>query len=209
MSICSIAGCGKYTKARSMCAKHFKEDRLAKAPPCSREGCDRKAYVKGECQKHYMQTYKPAWRAEHPEKELIYDRKHKKRNGPALREKAKGYYYRDHEQSKARLRERNKAAYQRDPEPFRASRLKYVFGITKWQYEEMFRQQEGKCAICKKDSSEETKRLAVDHCHKTGFVRGLLCSRCNTGIGQLRDDPDLLVEAACYIVKHRELQAAS
>lgn len=206
MSVCSVTGCGKTTKARSMCGRHLKEDRLAKAPPCSRNGCDRKAYVKGECQKHYMQTYKPAWRAEHPEKELAYDRKYKKQNAEMLREKSKKSYYKDHEQSKAKIRERNKAAYQRDPKAFRASRLKSVYGISLNKYEEMVQQQEGKCAICKKRQSEEKRRLSIDHCHNTGQIRDLLCSRCNLGIGYFRDDPDLLIEAACYITRHRLAQ---
>lgn len=77
------------------------------------------------------------------------------------------------------------------------------FGITRQEYAELFHKQDGKCAIC--NSPETAKRLgkikalAVDHDHKTGRVRGLLCSDCNTGIGKLKDDPKVLQSAIRYL----------
>lgn len=69
----------------------------------------------------------------------------------------------------------------------------------------MVRKQHNKCAIC---GNKETKKLhgkvvslAVDHCHKTGKVRGLLCQNCNHGIGMLKDDPKLLKNAIIYLSK--------
>jgi Autographiviridae endonuclease VII len=71
------------------------------------------------------------------------------------------------------------------------------FGITEDQYHGMFDRQLGLCAICHKP--ENDIKLAVDHCHDTGKVRGLLCKRCNMGIGLLGDNPDTLISAAMYL----------
>lgn len=63
--------------------------------------------------------------------------------------------------------------------------LKKLYGITVEQYNEMLESQGGVCAICHDNNIRELK-LAVDHDHETGKVRGLLCDRCNRGIGLLR-----------------------
>lgn len=73
-----------------------------------------------------------------------------------------------------------------------------TYGITAEDYEEMLARQGGKCCVC--GGLNRGRRLAVDHDHETGRVRGLLCNRCNTAIGLLREDPDLLAEALVYLV---------
>ena len=85
-------------------------------------------------------------------------------------------------------------------------RLKRKFDITVEQYNEMFIEQHGVCAICCEPERTETKDgkkqwLAVDHNHKTGVVRGLLCSNCNTGLGLLGDSTELLKSAIKYLTK--------
>lgn len=82
---------------------------------------------------------------------------------------------------------------------FRDRHLKSRYGISESRYEEMYREQHGRCAIC----HEPHDRLAVDHCHSTGKVGGLLCDPCNHGLGRFRDDPDLLLNALGYLRKHR------
>ena len=62
-------------------------------------------------------------------------------------------------------------------------------------YVDLFEAQQGLCGICK----EPMKRPLLDHCHKTMEVRGLLCSNCNVGLGQFKDNPDLLKAALFYI----------
>lgn len=59
------------------------------------------------------------------------------------------------------------------------------------------------CAICGASSTENGRRLCVDHCHTTGRVRKLLCDRCNRGLGFSHDNPDTLTSAARYIRTHR------
>lgn len=72
-------------------------------------------------------------------------------------------------------------------------RLKFEYGITLEQYDIMFKAQDGLCLICKKPEQTKT-RLAVDHCHTTGKVRGLLCKKCNS---------------ALYILERKELREAA
>lgn len=74
--------------------------------------------------------------------------------------------------------------------------LKKLYGITVDQYNEMLVKQNGVCAICREKSQ---KTLDVDHCHKTNQVRGLLCNRCNTGLGNYKDDAVRLRAAAEYL----------
>jgi len=64
----------------------------------------------------------------------------------------------------------------------------------------MEQRQDFVCAICK-GPPEDT--LCVDHCHDSGRVRGLLCRKCNTGLGSFRDEPDLMLKAIKYLEAHR------
>jgi hypothetical protein len=77
------------------------------------------------------------------------------------------------------------------------------FGITAEEYDALLVKQEYKCAICQLSETAtrrgELKQLAVDHCHDTGRIRGLLCQRCNVGLGQFQDDAELLRAAISYM----------
>jgi hypothetical protein len=93
--------------------------------------------------------------------------------------------------------------YQKNKDSVRGTQFKRKYGISVSDYDRMFLQQSGLCAICSSQSNDG-RRLHVDHCHDTGKVRGLLCNRCNKGLGLFRDDPDLLSIAAGYIVEHED-----
>jgi len=75
--------------------------------------------------------------------------------------------------------------------------LRETYDITLEDYDALLRRQHGRCAICGR--IPQKMRLAVDHDHETGGVRGLLCQRCNTGIGHLGDDPERCDRAAAYL----------
>lgn len=79
--------------------------------------------------------------------------------------------------------------------------LKRLYGITKEDHDRMYRSQGGVCAICASVPSGPGSRgiLHVDHDHATGKVRGLLCWKCNVGLGNLRDDPAILRAALVYL----------
>ncbi len=90
------------------------------------------------------------------------------------------------------------------------SDLKKSFGITLEDYNKMKDVQGDRCAICGQtektinSNSRKTQALAVDHCHATGAIRGLLCAQCNNGLGRFKDSPELLEKAAEYIRKHTQ-----
>ena len=87
----------------------------------------------------------------------------------------------------------------------RKYQLKYNYGITEEDYNFMLQQQGGKCAICSSDKpTGKWKVFAVDHCHHTNVIRGLLCNECNRGIGLLGDDSQRLRAAANYLDKTNE-----
>ena len=81
----------------------------------------------------------------------------------------------------------------------RDSKLKRTYGISYQEYLTMLEAQGGCCAICGTSDTGKRKAFAVDHNHETGAIRGLLCSNCNTGIGNLRDDVGLLERAIDYL----------
>ncbi len=76
--------------------------------------------------------------------------------------------------------------------------LKYHYGITLELYNEFLASQNGLCAICHK-TCISGRKLAVDHDHDTNKIRGLLCSKCNTGIGLFEDNVILLENAIAYL----------
>lgn len=80
----------------------------------------------------------------------------------------------------------------------RTTILKNRYGITEDDYDRMFVQQDGLCAICRKPSMRQN--FDVDHDHESGKVRGLLCNNCNRGLGHLQDSV-LVLEAAIRYLK--------
>ncbi len=86
------------------------------------------------------------------------------------------------------------------------------YGISLAEYEAMYVEQEGRCAICRGEESRFIKRnragkrmLCVDHDHETGEARGLLCGDCNVALGAFRDDPDIIDKAISYLQYHNAL----
>lgn len=85
----------------------------------------------------------------------------------------------------------------------RSVRLLHTFGITIENYNSIFTEQEGCCYICRKPQIELNKPLSIDHCHKTGKIRGLLCNLCNTSIGGFRNNVVSLENAINYLKIHQ------
>lgn len=80
--------------------------------------------------------------------------------------------------------------------------LKRKYGIGLDDFNKMLQDQEGHCALCPSTpDSQKNGTLVVDHCHKTGAVRGLLCNPCNTAIGLLREDRSILEKAIGYLTE--------
>jgi hypothetical protein len=71
--------------------------------------------------------------------------------------------------------------------------------FTDKDFDRWYQVQYGKCAICGKDESSFKRKLAVDHNHKTGIVRGLLCFKCNKGLGHFDEKPELFLKIIKYL----------
>ena len=95
-----------------------------------------------------------------------------------------------------KFRESNKELLK---ERTRGYNLKRKFKLTVEEYDSMLLSQKGCCAICKSSECATGRRLSVDHCHTTGIIRGLLCQSCNTALGKLKDDINVLKEAVKYL----------
>jgi hypothetical protein len=118
----------------------------------------------------------------HYEKEKLSNKKYKEKNKELIREKQRKF---------------NKE----NPIKRKNSMLKYQYGITLIDYNKMFEQQKGKCAICKRHQNNLTRTLSVDHNHKTNKVRALLCVTCNTDVSVVENR---LEEMLNYLNKHRK-----
>jgi len=81
----------------------------------------------------------------------------------------------------------------------RSSEFMRLYGITIEEYEAMCEEQQGLCKICNNPESIDGRSLAVDHCHNTGAVRGLLCGKCNKALGLLNDNTILMERAIAYL----------
>jgi nitrate/TMAO reductase-like tetraheme cytochrome c subunit len=93
----------------------------------------------------------------------------------------------------------------KNPDKLRNYRWKSRYNITPERYDEMVKIQNNRCAICgneesaKHNTTKKVQKLAVDHCHSTGKVRGLLCLDCNRGLGKFHDDIQRLENAIKYL----------
>jgi hypothetical protein len=110
---------------------------------------------------------------------------------------------------------RRKKALERNPRPvgpygkfsdprYGSNRTRVIrYGIGPEDYDEMFINQQGCCAICNKHQLDLKRKLSVDHNHSTGIVRGLLCDECNLGLGKFRDSVGMLKDAILYLETNR------
>lgn len=82
------------------------------------------------------------------------------------------------------------------------------YGITEAEYRMMLSEQDHRCYLCGSEgfligNNNHSEKMAVDHCHKTGVVRRLLCHNCNRALGLMKDNPELLRKAADYVEAHK------
>jgi hypothetical protein len=132
--------------------------------------------------------------------------------------KSQKYYWRNPEKARKYARDRRAKDPERHKSYVRKYREKNVdaerarhlmreYGITLEQYEQRHRKQNGLCAICLQPETKERNgvkyRLAVDHCHKTGKVRGLLCFKCNAAMGSFEKRNIDLYNVQSYLRGHR------
>lgn len=118
----------------------------------------------------------------------------------------KEYFLKKEQERRIRNRESIRLSNKKYSKKTKMKRFAYFlerkYGINIKDYDRMFEEQNGKCDICKKDQDTFDRRLCVDHCHRTGVVRGLLCDKCNRLIGQANDNIDILNNSIEYLKKH-------
>lgn len=97
---------------------------------------------------------------------------------------------------------KSKNRYLNNKDKHKDATLKKVYGITLLEYHKMLVKQKHKCAICGILQDKNKKYFAVDHDHVTGEIRGILCERCNQGLGYFRDNIDILMNAITYLLRN-------
>lgn len=110
--------------------------------------------------------------------------------------------------NKKKIQERTQKWLKDNPDKHFGYQLKYHYGITLQTYLKLSQKQNNVCAICNKKevktrNGKKLFQLAVDHCHKTGKIRGLLCHACNNGLGRFQDNIQFLRSAIKYLQTHR------
>jgi hypothetical protein len=145
-----------------------------------------------------------AWREENKDKLKEYHRR------PDVREKQNAAVRADRAVNPDKYRVKDRARYERRRDGLAIKHRARRYGLTDEQYHEMLVAQGGKCAITGWEetaidaNSGKTKSLSVDHCHKTGMVRGLLHGGINRAIGYFKEDTTLMRKAIEYIESHRD-----
>jgi hypothetical protein len=140
--------------------------------------------------KEYIDRKRKEWHDAHPDKIKLAHKRWAKKN-------------------RDKILKHNKKIRAEHPERARKHHLKFAFGITLDDYNKMFQEQNGVCAICGQPETKIDKQknklrvLSVDHNHTTGQIRGLLCDRCNLGIAFFKDNAEILLNASMYLNKGR------
>ena len=129
------------------------------------------------------------------------------RNTDLNKERFRQYRWRSKPENKAMLAERQRQYALEKPDLVfkkkRKAHLKKNFGLSLEAYEALLKAQGSKCALCSVTSpSSHRTNFYVDHCHKTGKIRGLLCGACNMGLGHFKDNPETMAAAIEYLKRH-------
>lgn len=214
-ALCSVDGCDRTAESKGMCGKHYRIEwnrrRTAKGPgkrdhPLYTMWHDRKK--RGSLCAEWAQDF---WAfvetvGERPSPKHLLRRPHPERPYDAGNWEWLDALKREPGESRKAFDAR-KWTSRRAREPEYESRrwLMRKYGITPEIYEEMYLAQGGVCATCRRPETAvhhhtlTPKALAVDHCHVTGKVRGLLCWGCNAVLGRVKDDPNTLRAMAAYL----------
>ena len=194
-AVCSVDGCGRFVAANDLCDTHYRRVRRygstelpTRPTTCVFPDCTEAVVSDSLCELHYRRKLRGA-----------PDTRHCSQCGALLPDRAHG-----------RRKYCSKLCYdqavsiaQRDT--YRDTWLRSQYKISEDEYKDLLRTQRGKCAIC---GSKDPRGRAgstyfqVDHDHKTGAVRGLLCAPCNSGIGSLGDSIKNLEKAIDYLRKY-------
>ena len=228
---CDIIGCENLVAAKGLCEKHYKrlkrhgspDDKFGKATIDGKNIQDHPLYGtwrnitrtnggKDVCErwKDFIKFVEDV--VERPSKDHHFMRtdteKQFELSNVFWRETTKSEDYR--KGRAAYMLAYNKKKRDTNPDYFLSKDLKKYYGIDLTQYLQMSKDQGDVCAICGQPETaqdykyKKVRRLAVDHCHTTSKVRGLLCHMCNAMLGSARDSVETLKTAISYLHKHSE-----
>lgn len=147
--------------------------------------------------KEEEKEYHQKWRRLNPKKRKEYDKKYYLKNKEKILEAGKEWSKNNRDVWK-RYYEKNKEKINKQKRENWVKR----YGIDIDQKKEMFDSQLGHCFLCNKKLSLDKKGCCIDHDHKTGKVRGILCSSCNCMLGYAHDNPEVLRKGATYVEYH-------
>jgi hypothetical protein len=196
---CTINGCPGRADARGLCGKHYQDVRnghldhpaaaeILRDQPCAVEDCSGAAYARGFCNMHWGRYHRNGEPGEAARRKLHYEPGQTCAIATCPRPARWAGYCASH-----------------------CRRFRRV-GITEAEVAALLTAQRGRCAICKSLEPTGSGDWHIDHDHTCcpgkrscgKCVRGLLCSRCNVGIGCLQDDPKVIAAALRYIKHHRQ-----
>lgn len=201
-------------------------ERQPRLSSCSVQGCDARQVSRGWCSKHYTRWqrhgdpttttrggfYRPGdpdkWCPRCQRRRPIVEFGTRPSGAPkGYCEKCQSAYDTEYAKTLEGQARRHAASHKWNKESRLEYDLRKRYGIGLEEYEALIEAQENRCAICKVAAptlaEQADRRWNVDHCHTDGHVRGLLCNRCNLGIGKFADNPDLLRAAANYVEQNR------
>ena len=195
---CLVEACGQPRFGHGYCNAHYKrwkktgdpgeaEPRRNPERGCSVEGCDRAHRSRGYCATHWRRMYDSG---EEPTT-LVAPMKFLGIKGECLRpgcnllSYGSGYCARH----------------------YRRQILMVSYGLSGWEeFDLLWERCGGRCEICGCELEQNNRATAIDHDHDRLVARGILCNSCNTGLGGLRDSPELLEAALVYLRRHEEAQ---
>ena len=192
MRICIFDTCHRKSVSRELCVSHYSQWRRngylkeikRHRSNCSIENCKLKHKALGYCNKHYKRLKKQKVKA----KPLKYSPRHRKFCTLCKEEKTFDRFYRNN-RGKQLVTSHCKKCHQ-------GRMAKRRYGIEPQEYLNIMDAAQN-CEIC--NISKENVRLVFDHDHKTNKFRGILCDACNTGIGFLKDNIEILLSAIKYL----------
>lgn len=149
---------------------------------------DNKYFAKDNCQKDKLHSYCK-------ECVNIISKKYYYKNKEKI-QKRMNKYSSEHREQK---REYAKTWYIKNKDRKKEYHIRKAFGIDISKYNIILKNQNNKCAICDIDNNNLNRSLVIDHCHKTGKIRGLLCGRCNLMLGNIKDNKNILKKMIKYL----------
>jgi hypothetical protein len=199
--VCKTEGCGQPAFCRHMCKTCYALDNRSKQDPVKRLEAKRE---NTEARKEEIKEHRRQYRQDKKEEIRAYNKKYAEENPELIKLWGKNY----REGTAEKNNERARQWAEDNPIGIKAQRLlkNYTMSLEEWV--NMWEKQDGKCAICKVELTPKGQGgtcVAVDHCHRTGAIRSLLCQQHNKGLGHFNDDPELLRATADYIEYHNKL----